>query len=995
MKLIVRFALLGAMFFGATACENDDGEGGDASCSTSQECDADPASFGQICIGGGCSECRSDSECQRVEYYGDGASCIDGRCRDGGSSGTCANTVCADRQLCGVVGGQEACLEECESGFRWDAPSSACLADASGNPCAPSPCAERQVCEAQDGAARCLEECEAGFIWDPEAGGCDALADATCEDGGESSIKDQCDSANRECVAQNPGAACEGCLPGFVEDGSDCREALGCSDVECGEGEICSAADGGDARCVAFDPATCSVGPDVCPVGDALNPTTSQCVTCEPCASDSTQTGELYPITSQDGECLCVPRSGYFISKARTNEATPCDADGDGWTRVTAKNSLDDDDCAIAANANCEVRTIDQLVFYSDEDEQVETIALSDYFYAGLFSQGTEFLSLFESDVNDDLSLRSSSGDFEELEPFFSGAGVPNASQTEPLEARDLNSLTKACAPARTGGASSVDYNANGIADVDEWHGMAPNGQGAEDAVEDFTHLSFFIELMEGWYVAPEAPNLHGSYHFRERSRQIPASSALPLPLVPLYDDDDEDFGAACYRKRDRRFVDNPLRDSAPNIGMDFTRLAEGSISERFLGHSSQFKCVSLFDGADTRSEAERRAAPQQVSVDAFQGSDPSLELTACRRQTRQFSTPIDPDPDIPNPTTPPIVCETAATNPGVVAFATVIYDPAAVSGCLDECGEQELLPEAERCRAFGEPGADCRSNTTTGQLTECGLDAGCAFCAEQPDGSFDCDADNAICGVGSGACGQCVVNTDGAIPVATCQANQSACGGNCDRCDEVSAGSRTFACVEVGDMCTGNCATCSGSGNNYSCIAVPTECGADCGECSGGGTQFSCRDIEARCPDEVGEFDDCEYTDGLCDETGTRSRQIKQRECREGACVQIGVITDKDECCRDREGVSCGPTTNCGSYGSCGGYSSTCDESGTQTRTCDGNRCRSGTCRNERVTQSQSCNTDTDGDICDQRGCPGGTQSICCSSGSCNNPCSPCQGGF
>lgn len=904
---------------GEPSTTNDNADG---RCESSAQCDADSDTFGQICISGACTSCAGDAECQRVEYYGANFSCVNGACRATGSGGDdCSTKVCADRQLCDVLAGVATCLEECESGFDWDASSGSCVEATTG--CESITCADRQLCEVQSGTPTCLPECEAGFDWNATTMACDANASANCQSGDPDSILDTCTAENRECVESASGASCGDCLSGNIEVSGACRAPLTCADVSCDAStELCVQDPGVDARCVTFDPATCDVGADLCPENFALNPTTRSCVSCGPCDDGPGHTGELYPITTQTGDCLCVPEDGFFISKSAPGEAIACDADDDGWTRVSAKNSLEDGDCAIRANARCEVRTVDRLVLYSDEDGAQEELLVSEYSFSSLFTDDN-FLSLYENDVNDDLSLRSPGGEFPPLDAFNSGPGTFPG--TAPFDASDLNSLTKACAADSSG--TSGDYNANGVADVEEWHGMTPpGGADIDGVVQDFIHLSYFVELMEGWYEPPTAaPFEHGSYHIREKSRATPQMSSNLLAIEPVYDDSNDQFADQCYRKEDTRITDLP-QATEPNIGMDYSRPFFGERQTTapngfFLGHSSQFKCVEIFAATDTRTAAAKRQAPHQVAVEAFTSADPEFEFTACRRPSG-IGADIDGDPSLDNPTDPPIVCQAGAVQVGLVAFATVIYDPAAPSGCLDECGEQELLPPSDQCETFGEPDASCTSDPVTGELTECGFDAGCAFCVENESGGFDCTPNDNDCGAGAAACGECAVDTSGALPVATCQARASDCAGNCSVCNDTGT-PNAFTCKPNASTCTGNCDVCSGSGNSYSCIANNNLCAGGCATCAGSGTSFSCQAAANSCLpiDDINNacgsisWSECEDTRGGV----VQQNQIRTCVVSTGLCENIAVQDEVVTCTRaDTNGDPCSSVPACEFESSC-----------------------------------------------------------------------------
>lgn len=99
---------------------------------------------------------------------------------------------------------------------------------------------------------------------------------------------------------------------------------------------------------------------------------------------------------------------------------------------------------------------------------------------------------------------------------------------------------------------------------------------------------------------------------------------------------------------------------------------------------------------------------------------------------------------------------------------------------------------------------------------------------------------------------------------------------------------------------------------------------------------------------------------------------------CQDGACEPKAV----------REDQACGGgIMDCGGFGACGGYADTCDESGTQSRSCTDSTCQAGECvTGAAYSDSRACSRDgtaddTDGDTCAT------TETTCgqCSFGSCS----------
>ncbi|MCZ7677895.1 MAG: hypothetical protein M5U28_03580 [Sandaracinaceae bacterium] len=102
------------------------------------------------------------------------------------------------------------------------------------------------------------------------------------------------------------------------------------------------------------------------------------------------------------------------------------------------------------------------------------------------------------------------------------------------------------------------------------------------------------------------------------------------------------------------------------------------------------------------------------------------------------------------------------------------------------------------------------------------------------------------------------------------------------------------------------------------------------------------------------GSWSGCGGFDDTCDETGTESRSVTTFTCSSGTCVP-STSSESRGCPRDTDGTSCGGT-DCGGYGGCGGFSDTCDESGTESRTCTDYVCADGTCQGFDRSETRGC---------------------------------------
>ncbi|MEK7705843.1 MAG: hypothetical protein AAB426_12855, partial [Myxococcota bacterium] len=671
--------LLAFAFVGGAGCGGSKPPSSTLHCDTSADCDADARHAGELCVDGTCGDCGASGECAGTAYYGVGAVCAAGSCQrvcgpgsigcvcagggvcddalvcDGTSNScrearTCSAITCQAHQLCGAAaapGVDAACLPACEPGFAWGAASSSC---------------EQQLANCQEGAPgsikaacdtvyrECGENnefascgaCVGGYEEDG-AGACAAVA-VTCE-------ALACEGALRACET-SPSIHCGACLPGYVQDIGDgtCRVVKTCVDVEasCDAGEICVAETlAADAFCGPADSA-CPTPPVACTPGWAWDPNANGGVgACHDCSSvtcdagaNAALTGSLYFQVSQFGDCICETKAGYFFASGAGIGYQACDADADGWVRRSAWPYLHSGDCALRGNARCNVRAVSSVRIEDDEGGTTQ-VDLATSEFSPVITTGK--LELYELNESDDLSLRTAANELPAYRNGVSTTGSIPAGVGRPLEAGEINMLTKACVNPIS------DFNGNGVADLTEWQEMPgdvfPGGStGTPDWVKPFALLSYFAELYEGFY-EPNAVDASaaGTYVITEKSRQVvapPGGSAQTLALAYT----SGDFWRLCHRKRDSAYR-TPIDAARPNIGMDFARYAR-STSVLGPGHHSQFKCVQVVDPAVM--PVDPRTAPQLLST-----ASSDFQLNSCWAQASS----VEIAPGAANPLDPVVDC--------------------------------------------------------------------------------------------------------------------------------------------------------------------------------------------------------------------------------------------------------------------------------------------------------------------------------------------------
>jgi hypothetical protein len=481
-----------------------------------------------------------------------------------------------------------------------------------------------------------------------------------------------CAEKHRKCQ-DHPGAnaTCEGCVEGFLEDPQTgaCRLPVSCKDLasclppakKCVEGEP-----GKDATCVASG----------CPLCDGPN-----------------EDGP-YPEFTQEGKCICKTLPGYFYFLGLDVGTFPCDRDGDGWVRQSAKYALESKDKAIRDNARCELRTVDRFVLHNEGGQKLP-LALDTP------------LPLYETDRNDDVDVLKGTL------PVYGTGG-------RPLEPRELNSLTKACVSA------NADFNDNKLADVKEW-ARPPLAQIPVDAslglsedmvplVAVYTRFSYFLELHRAWYEPPTSGETHGSYHIREKVRAVhgagggASSDGFPIRYGPEGKGQDapytSDYWQDCPRARDGWYD-----ELFPPIGMDFASVSGPDPVFKGMNHHSQFKCVQVLDEtayADLKKQQPQQVpdSPDQKSLNPqFQTLGTLAELEsgigwqpdACVATNKSA---VAPD-QAPNPYDPVIECKPVpdAKSSDVLWAAVRIQTDATKyrRGCVVQCpGQPYLCPGSD-----------------------------------------------------------------------------------------------------------------------------------------------------------------------------------------------------------------------------------------------------------------------------------------------------------
>ncbi|MCA9512359.1 MAG: hypothetical protein KC560_16740, partial [Myxococcales bacterium] len=650
-----------------------------------------------------------------------------------------------------------------------------CEADAPGSILAACQ-AQQRACVAGDVEAAC-GECLQGFASRDGAQVCEPAV--LCAALG-------CGDLGRVCEGE-PFAACGACEPGAVEEnpgapGGRCVRRLACEDIACLEGQFCIEGD------VNTD-AVCSDRP--CPEGQALRAqgVGGVCVDCAIQCGETGETGETYPYTRQDSdECICETRTGFYADVAGAVRALPCDEDGDGWVRLSARSALESEDPTIQANARCPLREIDRFELRNQHGQTREILSCVEGLQpaeAGPCQQLSP-VGLYES-VRNDSPIELARANVADVPPVVSAGGAGRA-----LRAEELNSLVRYCVSA------NADYNDNLTSDLNEHHGQQPAAE-LDAALAPFVAMSYFGELATGAWQAPAEGQPFGRYVIAERSR---CGDEFALGYAP----GEGENWRGCTLNRDAAF-DAGLSQ----VGFDFARFgcdaatgtcplappvtsprpAPGVIQPhglcevalppadgiwRGMNLHSQFKCVAVV--APEALPQDRRDAPQLVTVDELydgQVARRKLQLNRCAVacpagdagcaldcEGERCATSSREGGVLANPAEPVLTCtpSTGADAPlavGDVGFAAVRYDNvdgAYRRGCINEWDPSAVPAEGTAWRALC-PGYDAAPDRVVGQantgnfgtiMCGCGLSYGGAGCRLGcPEALADLDGDGSL----------------------------------------------------------------------------------------------------------------------------------------------------------------------------------------------------------------------------------------------------------
>ena len=193
------------------------------------------------------------------------------------------------------------------------------------------------------------------------------------------------------------------------------------------------------------------------------------------------------------------------------------------------------------------------------------------------------------------------------------------------------------------------------------------------------------------------------------------------------------------------------------------------------------------------------------------------------------------------------------------------------------------------------------------------------------------------------------------------------------DSCDETGCVNEplTGDACDDGVFCTGtetcNAGSCESSGNP--CVGEDSICDRALDRCVGCSNRSDC-------PDRiVPQFPNCDgHYPTLCSERTVVTRRVTDFNCVDNECVEA-VDTESLDCTRETDNQGCGSAMN-GVWSACGGFSDVCDNTGSRTRDVTTYACANGSCTPTTTQESGSCPRDTNGTSC---GCMTfGTWSAC-----------------
>ncbi|MFH1810709.1 MAG: hypothetical protein ABIJ09_18350 [Pseudomonadota bacterium] len=252
--------------------------------------------------------CQDDGSCDGGLACQQGV-CVIETCVPGSEGCACDQGSCAADLYCGGSGTCLACSSDvigcacegsaCSNGLVCDPQSVLCRAPLA---CDELSCLPHQLCEHRAHAdAVCVEDCESGYRWDSGTGQCEIIH-SSCDPGTADSILDSCEALHMHCVSAGDLAACIGCQAGFVlADSADptagCRAVVDCDTLGCAASDrsCVPATDSSDAHCgdclpplVEGDAGGCVANPAAnCNAGNDPDSILAQCTTAHRNCDDS------------------------------------------------------------------------------------------------------------------------------------------------------------------------------------------------------------------------------------------------------------------------------------------------------------------------------------------------------------------------------------------------------------------------------------------------------------------------------------------------------------------------------------------------------------------------------------------------------------------------------------------------------------------------------------------------------------------------------------
>ncbi len=511
------------------------------------------------------------------------------------------------------------CAAGCKSGLVCDATTTKCRTPKT---CSQTPCAANQDCAQEPGKdATCLPSCAPGFTWNAATSSCDvSVIKSNCDATGEASILAACNAKLMVCVPDaTAGALCSGCQPFAVPDGNTkCRKVITCaelpcsaqhrkcdaqtatSDASCGACQQGYADQGGtcvltattlltckDLGCSAAEAcfegfpgknAYCEPRPCAKP-NQACNTSLSSCdavsVVCKDCTiacgdgnggPGSGETGRIWGWTTASGTCLCETETGYWQTDGQGAYAQLCDADGDGWTTVTAYEFIDgklSKDPALHPNARCPVQRVDRVALQNEFHQRQLVYSCQAGGFTPALEDGSspcpkdaQVLGLYEPEqLDSDTAMTQEEVAHPGVFPVVDGASGTGGRR---LLAREVNALTRACT------TEAADYNRNGKEDVGEYQGYLSDTIQAYAALVPLQALTHFVELHRTWTEFETDLAVPGKLVIAERSRQ---EQAFPVQYAPT----EGPYWRECTRNRDATYEASPA-DGKPAVGFDFAR---------------------------------------------------------------------------------------------------------------------------------------------------------------------------------------------------------------------------------------------------------------------------------------------------------------------------------------------------------------------------------------------------------------------------------------